>query len=81
GKPFLIDPSAYGGHREMDVAMMKLFGGFSQQTFDAYHETYPMEPGWEDRLELHQLYPLLVHVNLFGGHYAESVERISKRYN
>ncbi|MBT6178548.1 MAG: phosphotransferase [Deltaproteobacteria bacterium] len=81
GKPFLIDPSVYGGHREMDLAMMKLFGGFSQQTFDAYHETYPMEPGWEDRIELHQIYPLLVHVNLFGGHYAGTVERIAKRYS
>ncbi len=81
GQPVLIDPAVYGGHREIDLAMMKLFGGFSERTFQAYHETYPLEPGWETRIELNQLYPLLVHVNLFGGHYAQSVERIANRYN
>lgn len=80
GAPVLIDPAVYGGHREMDIAMMKLFGGFEEDTFAAYHAAYPLESGWEDRIELHQLYPLLVHVNLFGGHYAQSVERIAKRY-
>ena len=59
---------------------MKLFGGFSDRTFEAYHEVYPLEPGWKTRVELNQLYPLLVHVNLFGGHYAQSVERIANRY-
>ncbi len=60
--------------------MMKLFGGFKARTFEAYNATYPLEADWEARIELHQLYPLLVHVNLFGGHYAQSVERIAKRY-
>ena len=80
GQPVLIDPAVYGGHREIDLAMMKLFGGFSDRTFEAYHEVYPLEPGWKTRVELNQLYPLLVHVNLFGGHYAQSVERIANRY-
>ena len=65
----------------MDLAMMKLFGGFSQRTFQAYHGAYPLTPGWEERVELNQLYPLLVHVNLFGGQYAQSVERIAKSYS
>ena len=81
GHPVLIDPAVYGGHREIDLAMMKLFGGFSERTFRAYHESYPLEAGWESRIELYQLYPLLVHVNLFGGHYAQSVERIANRYS
>jgi len=80
GDPVLIDPAVYGGHREMDLAMMKLFGGFDARTFEAYHATCPLEPDWENRIELHQLYPLLVHVNLFGGHYAHSVEHIAKKY-
>lgn len=80
GGPVFIDPAVYGGHREIDIAMMKLFGGFKARTFEAYNATYPLEADWEARIELHQLYPLLVHVNLFGGHYAQSVERIAKRY-
>ena len=80
GDPVLLDPAVYGGHREIDLAMMKLFGGFNERTFDAYQEAYPLEPGWKSRIELNQLYPLLVHVNLFGGHYAQSVERIACRF-
>jgi fructosamine-3-kinase len=70
GEPVLIDPAVYGGHREMDLAMMRLFGGFSARTFDAYAERAPLAPGADDRVALHQLYPLLVHVVLFGGGYA-----------
>jgi fructosamine-3-kinase len=75
GAPCLIDPAAYGGHREIDLAMMRLFGGFGARVFDAYHEVYPLPPGAEERVSLYQLYPLLVHVNLFGGSYLSSVER------
>jgi len=80
GAPCLIDPAAYGGHREVDLAMMRLFGGFSERVFDAYREAFPLAPGSEDRVPLYQLYPLMVHVNLFGGGYAASVEGALARY-
>lgn len=75
GAPMLIDPAVYGGHREMDLAMMKLFGGFGLGVFEAYDEEYPVAPRWEERVPLWQLYPLLVHVNLFGAAYLPQVER------
>jgi fructosamine-3-kinase len=80
GAPVLIDPAVYGGHREVDLAMMRLFGGFSATVFAAYDEAHPLAAGHEDRVELYQLYPLLVHVVLFGGGYARSAERILRRY-
>lgn len=76
----LIDPAVYYGHREMDLAMMHLFGGFSPKLFDAYHEIYPLEIGWKDRIEFNQIYPLLVHVNLFGRSYWDRVKKIVERY-
>jgi fructosamine-3-kinase len=80
GEPCLIDPAAYGGHREVDLAMMRLFGGFSERVFAAYDEAHPLAEGAETRVALYQLYPLMVHVNLFGGSYATSVERALRRY-
>lgn len=80
GRPVLVDPAVHGGHREMDLAMMRLFGGFSAAVFAAYAEVHPPAAGWEDRMELCQLYPVLVHVCLFGGGYARSAERILSRY-
>lgn len=80
GEPVLIDPAVYGGHREVDLAMMQLFGGFSERAFAAYDEAYPLAEGWRERVPLYQLYPLMVHVNLFGGGYAASVERVLARY-
>jgi fructosamine-3-kinase len=80
GEPCLVDPAVYGGHREVDLAMMKLFGGFGPRVFAAYHEAFPLSAGHEDRVPLYQLYPLLVHVNLFGGGYALQVKRIVERY-
>jgi fructosamine-3-kinase len=74
GRPWLIDPSAHGGHRETDLAMMRLFGGFSERCFAAYHEVAPLAPGWEQRVPLHQLVPVLVHVILFGGSYLSSLD-------
>lgn len=76
GEPFLIDPAVYYGHREMDLAMMHLFGGFDAALFNTYHTSFPLEKGWQKRIELNQLYPLLVHVNLFGRSYWEKVQRI-----
>lgn len=73
GAPCLIDPAVYGGHREMDLAMMRLFGGFGTAAFAAYDEVHPLASGHAQRVPLYQLYPLLVHVNLFGGSYVASV--------
>lgn len=72
----LIDPAVCCAHREMDIAMSKLFGGFAPGFYEAYHATYPLLPGWEERVPLYQLYCLLVHVNLFGGGYVGSVRQI-----
>jgi len=80
GQPCLIDPSVYGGHREVDLAMMRLFGGFSERVFGAYEAAAPLQPGAPKRVELYQLYPLLVHVNLFGGSYVGSVDHILRRF-
>jgi fructosamine-3-kinase len=80
GAPCLIDPAVYGGHREIDLAMMRLFGGFGARVFRAYEEAFPLQPGDTERVALYQLYPLLVHTNLFGGGYAASVERALSRY-
>jgi protein-ribulosamine 3-kinase len=74
GRPVLIDPAVYVGHREVDLAMMRLFGGFSARTFAAYAEVWPLQDGWQRRVDLYQLYPLLVHVVLFGSSYLGSVE-------
>jgi protein-ribulosamine 3-kinase len=74
GEPCLIDPAVYGGHREIDLAMMKLFGGFGPRVFAAYKEAFPLSDGYRERVPLYQLYPLMVHVNLFGGGYLAQVE-------
>jgi fructosamine-3-kinase len=74
GAPVLIDPAVYGGHREIDLAMMRLFGGFGARVFSAYAEAWPLADGHAERVALYQLYPLMVHVNLFGGGYVGSVE-------
>ncbi|MGM0555308.1 MAG: fructosamine kinase family protein [Myxococcota bacterium] len=69
GRPSLIDPAAYFGHREAELGMMRLFGGFSDRVYDAYHDAWPLEQGWRERLELYELYHLMNHFNLFGGGY------------
>lgn len=69
GSCALIDPSCYYGHREVDLAMATLFGGFSDRFFDAYNEAWPLQPGCERRRHFYQLYYMLVHVNLFGASY------------
>jgi fructosamine-3-kinase len=80
GRPLLIDPSAYGGHREVDLAMLRLFGAPSERVFAAYAEAAPLAEGWEERVELWQLLPLLVHAVLFGGSYTGAAERVARRY-
>ncbi len=80
GAPVLVDPAAYGGHREVDLAMMRLFGGFDPAAFAAYEEFAPLAPEHEGRVELFQLFPVLVHAALFGGHYGAAARRTITRY-
>ena len=75
GTNWLIDPSAFYGHREYDLAMMQLFGGFGRQCYAAYDETYPLADGWQQRVPWYQLPPLLIHALRFGGGYGGSVMR------
>ena len=80
GNPAIFDPAIYYGHREMDIGMTKLFGGFDQRFYDAYNNVYPLENNWKQRLSLTQLYPLLLHALLFGGHYIQSARTIIKSW-
>ena len=78
--PVLIDPAVSFSIREMDIAMMQLFGGFPAHAIQAYHENYPMEAQWEERIPLFQLYYILVHLNLFGSSYLSQVNQILRRF-
>ena len=80
GYATIFDPAVYFWHREMDIGMTKLFGGFDHRFYEAYNEAYPLEKGWEKRLPITQLYPLLVHAVLFGGHYISNVKDIVKQF-
>lgn len=75
GRSWLIDPAAHGGHREFDLAMMHLFGGFGADVFAAYDAEAPLSDGWRERIPLHQLAPLIVHAVKFGGGYAGATDR------
>lgn len=75
GVSWLVDPAAHGGHREFDLAMMRLFGGFGDQCFAAYAEAFPLADGWRDRIPLHQLAPLAVHALKFDSSYGAATER------
>lgn len=77
----LVDPAAHTGHRETDLAMLALFGTpYLDRILAAYHEVYPLAPGWRARVPLHQLWPLLVHHRLFGGGYGARAEQIAAAY-
>lgn len=80
GSACIFDPAVYYGHREMELAFTRLFGGFDQQFYQSYHEAYPIEPGFENRIDIYNLYPLLVHVNLFGSSYLSGIERTLRYY-
>ena len=80
GRAWLIDPSVHGGHPEEDLAMLALFGEVSDRILDAYTAVRPLDDGWRDRVELFQLYPLLVHAVLFGGSYRTRAETIARSY-
>ncbi len=81
GKPCLIDPAVYFGFREMEIAYTELFGRFDEDFYDSYNEEWPLEVGYEERKNIWNLYPLLVHVNLFGGSYATSVKSILNKFS
>lgn len=80
GKAWLIDPAAYVGHAEADIAMTELFGGFPANFYAAYQESAPMQPDYQQRRDLYNLYHLLNHLNLFGGAYLSSVKHIIQKY-
>jgi fructosamine-3-kinase len=80
GRSWLIDPAVHGGHREFDLAMMRLFGGFGDACFSAYQEDFPLAKGWEQRIALHQLAPLVVHAIKFGGGYVRAVDEALRQY-
>lgn len=80
GRSWLVDPAAHGGHREFDLAMMRLFGGFGRDAFDAYESVHPLAAGWEGRVALHQIAPLVVHAIKFGGHYVRAAADAIAQY-
>jgi len=80
GEACLIDPAVYYGHREADLAMTRLFGGFEPAFYNAYHETLPLAPGHQERLPIYQLYHVMNHLNLFGGGYFDQARRILRTY-
>jgi fructosamine-3-kinase len=79
-RPWLIDPAAHGGHRELDLAMLRLFGGPSERCFAAYEELAPLAPGAHERTALWQLAPLLLHAALFGGGWGARATSVIRRY-
>lgn len=78
--PVLFDPAVYFGHREVDIAMTFLFGGFSSEFYEAYQHHSPLESGWQNRLYLFNMYPILVHINLFGSSYLPQLESAYARF-
>jgi protein-ribulosamine 3-kinase len=77
---WLIDPAVYYGHREMEIAFTQLFGGFEQRFYNSYQEAFPLSPGFDHRVDIHNLYPLLVHVNLFGSSYLSGIMHTLKKF-
>ncbi len=80
GLPCLLDPAVYYGHREVEMAFTTLFGGFDAKFYQSYSEVFPLQRGYHDRFEIYNLYPLLVHLNLFGGGYLSSIVQVISRY-
>lgn len=80
GRPVLIDPASYYGHREADLAMTELFSGFDRRFYDAYRSAWPIESGYEERRQIYNLYHLVNHLNHFGSGYSNSVAGILRTY-
>lgn len=81
GNAAVFDPAIHFGHREMDLGMARLFGGFDHLFYETYNEVFPLASGWEKRIALTQLYPILVHAVLFGGQYIQSAREIIKQFS
>jgi fructosamine-3-kinase len=79
-QPVLIDPAVYFGHRSIDLAMTTLFGGFDKSFYEGYHFHYPLSPHHQEQWDICNLYPLLVHLNLFGSSYLGAIETTLKKY-
>lgn len=80
GEPCLIDPAVYFGNREAEISFTLLFGGFDDEFYRAYHEVFPLQNGFRERVPIYNLYPLLVHCNLFGGGYLTQVKSMLKKW-
>ena len=81
GTAWLVDPAAHGGHRESDLAMLALFGlPQLPRVLAAYAEVHPLADGWEERVGIHQLFPLLAHAAMFGGGYGDRAARIAHAF-
>ncbi len=80
GNPTVIDPAVHYGHREAEIAFMMLFGGFHQYVFDAYNMVFPLERGWKSRIGIYNLYPLMVHLCLFGRQYWPPIDETLRRF-
>lgn len=80
GKACLIDPAVYYGNREIDISMTKLFGSFDNDFYNAYNQEFNLEKNWESRVDYYNLYPLLIHVLLFGGGYLSSILNIIRKF-
>lgn len=76
----LIDPAVFYGNREVDIAMSTLFGGFAADFYTGYQDEFPLQEGWEERLDIWNLYPLLVHLNMFGREYLPAIVQILNRF-
>lgn len=79
--PYLIDPAVYYANREVEMAFTSLFGGFDTAFYAAYNDRLPLQKGFEERVDLYNLYPLLVHLNLFGLSYLESIRKVIAKYS
>jgi len=76
GEPWIFDPAVYYGHREMELAFTSVFFAFPSEFYDAYESAWPLQPGFRKRISFYQLWPLMVHLNLFGSSYLSPVKRI-----
>jgi fructosamine-3-kinase len=80
GQPVVIDPAVYYGNREIELSFTRMFGGFDALFYRTYHDIFPLAPGFDDRVEIYNLYPHLVHVNMFGGSYLNGVTPVLRKY-
>lgn len=80
GLAVIIDPAVYYGHREMELSFTRMFGGFDHSFYESYQTDFPLAPGFDERVEIYNLYPYLVHLNLFGTSYLDGIERVVNKF-